>query len=228
MILTQFLERRAAAEQPYAVYAYVIPGFFVMKGGLKASGGAIQWLAAKLSGSDVPTGQLNYGALEAEAKRGIGKKAGPLWLPHFIGSGTPENDLTSRAAMIGLRGEDQRGDVFRGLLESLALWTRHNLDCMQSLSGQPFKQVILFGGTTRLDLLVQLKADALNMPVVLSDLPEASAIGAALLAGIGTKVFSSPAEAVSSLQYKTRMVEPDPNSVRWYNHLYEDIYLELL
>jgi xylulokinase len=227
MVLNGFHGSQILAEQGYALYGHVVPGLYVLKAGLKASGGAIEWLARLLNGSRAEFDQQIYMNLEHEATAGIGKQIGPLWLPHLIGSGTPEGDRHSRAALIGVQIEHTRGDLFRGMLESLAFWLRHNLDTVEQIIEQPARQVVLLGGTTRLELLVQLKADVLNTPVQVCGLPEASAIGAALLAGLGVGLFGSPAEAVSSLKYKNRIIQPIQERVDWYNRMYEQVYQNL-
>jgi len=89
------------------------------------------------------------------------------------------------------------------------------------------EEVILLGGTTRLALLSQLKADILGRQVIVPELPEAAAIGAALLAGLGAGVFRAPAEAVGSLRYGRTVIEPDTARAAWYNRLYREAYLSL-
>ncbi len=212
----------------YACYAHVVPGQYILKAGLKAAGGAVEWLARQLAGPGTAADFLPYDELLALAERGVGVRAGPVWLPHFIDSGTPEGDRHSLAAMIGAKMEHDAGDLFRGLLESLAFWLRHNLGDVRDLPiWRPVEEVILLGGTTRLALLSQLKADVLGRPVVVSELPEAAAIGAALLAGLGARVFHSPAEAVGSLRYGRTVLDPDPARVIWYDRLYREAYLPL-
>lgn len=157
-----------------------------VKGGLKAAGNALDWLARLLAG---PGGKPDYASLEKTAAEGIGVRAGPLWLPHLIGSGTPEGDRYSRAAALGMQLEHTAGDLYRGMLESLAFWTRHNLDEMRSLTGIEITSLTLIGGVTRNELLSRLKASVLNRPVRVPQMPEAAAVGASLLAGLGCELF---------------------------------------
>ncbi len=223
MLLPRFLDHPSLAERGYACYAYLLKDRYVLKGGLKAAGSALEWLARMLSSGGSP----DYLALEKAASAGIGRRAGPVWLPHLIGSGTPQGDRYSRAALVGAQFEHNRGDLFRGMLESLACWLRHNLEEMQALTGLEPTNIILTGGTTRLDLLSQLKADILNRPVRVPRLPEAAATGAALLAGIGAGIFQSAGDAINSLRYETTQFEPDPHRVDWYEQLYQTVYSPL-
>ena len=228
MVVPAFQTGQVFAGRSFACYAHVVPGQYIIKGGLKAAGVAIEWLARQLCGQPgLPADQLPYAELESSAWQGYGKRAGPLWLPHLLGSGSPLDDSFSRGALVGLKSDHQPGDLFRGLLESLAFWMRHNLVEMGQLSGQQTGQVLLLGGTTRLKLLRQLKADVLNQAVLLPEIPEASATGAALLAGIGAGVFSGPQEAVASLHYNVQVVQPNPECAAWYHELYDQAYMPL-
>jgi xylulokinase len=150
-----------------------------------------------------------------------------VWLPHLNGSDSPESDRYSRAAVVGMQMDQTSGDLFRGFLESMAFYMRYNLNTIQNLSKQKVEQVILVGGTTRLTLLSQLKADVLNLPVITPNLPEAVATGAALLAGLGIGAFQSPSEAVESLRYGATVFEPDPVRHNWYMPIYEQVYKPL-
>ena len=172
-------------------------------------------------------GEPDWQALEAAARSGVGRRAGPLWLPHLIGSGTPEGDRASRAALVGVKMEHERGDLFRAMLEGLACWLRHNLEVMALTAGESAPTPILTGGVTRITLLSQMKADVLNRPVLVPEIPEAAAAGAALLAGLGCGVYPSAQAAALSLTYPRTQFEPDPTRVDWYEQVYQQAYRPL-
>jgi len=222
LFLPEFQPDPTLGERGYACYAHVLPGQFVIKAGLKAAGSSIEWLARLLCGASKP----DYPALEAEARASLGKP-GPLWLPHLLESGSPEADPLSRGALVGARLEHARGDLFRGMLEGLACWLRQNLNDMQASVSVPVQSLSLLGGTTRLSLLNQIKADVLNRPVEVPEIPEAAAVGAALLAGMGSGVFASVTQALASLRYPTQTLEPTPAQASRYEHLYTQVYTQL-
>ncbi len=224
MLLPAFSAAPGLAGRGYACYPHVIDGQTVLKGGLKAAGSALEWLARLFAG---PEGRPDYSTLEILAAEGVGRRAGPLWLPHLIGSGTPQGDRFSRAAAVGLQIEHTSGDIYRGMLESLAFWMRHNLEEMQVLTGLSIASVTLTGGTARIPLLSQIKAGVLNHPVRVPTIEEAAAAGAALLAGLGCGLFHNPTEALASLRYDCQKIEPDPALVAWYDRLYQEAYLPL-
>jgi xylulokinase len=165
--------------------------------------------------------------LEAAARTGVGRKAGPLWLPHLNGAGSPEADRRSRAALVGAALEHEAGDVFRGFLEALAFALRNNVEYMQKYTHQKVDEVTLIGGGARFGLLTELKADVLNKPVSVPEVPEASAVGAALLAGLGSGAFKTPEEAFRVLRYQRKLVLPDPRRVEWYDRYFKEVYQPL-
>ncbi|NPV76432.1 MAG: FGGY-family carbohydrate kinase [Anaerolineae bacterium] len=227
MVLPGFYTGEAFARRSFACYAHVVAGFYVLKAGINTAGGALEWAVRRLAGCEDPQLEPPYAELEAEAQASLGQEVGPLWLPHWNGSGSPEADRFSRAAMIGARLHHRRGDLLRGLFESLAFWSRRNLAEMQALTGQPVQRLVVSGGASRLKLLLQLKSDVLNLPVELPDLPESAALGAALLAGIGMGYFANPQEALASLRYDSQVFLPDGERAAWYDRLYCRVYLPL-
>lgn len=225
--LAEFQTSAELATREYTCYTHVVPGLYVLKAGNKVAGGAIEWWARHLAGGLDQTSDPPYEKLQVEASEGVGKRAGPIWLPHWGGYASPDSDRYSRGALAGVRLEHQRGDLFRAQLEGLAFWTRHNRDEMERITGQASRSMVLLGGAARLHLLAQLKADILNLPVEIPDLPEAAATGAALLAGMGAGIFDSANQALSSLQYGHKTFMPNPQRVEWYENLYERAYLPL-
>jgi xylulokinase len=228
VVLPAFLRSPEILSGGYTCYAHVAEGRYVLRGGLRSAGGGLQWLAGKLAVPDAPAGgDLPYAALAGQAERGVGKRVGPIWLPHLMGSGTPENDPNSLGAMVGLSSEHDQGDLFRGMLESLAFWLRQNQAEMEKLVGARFEEVVLLGGTTRLPLFTRLKADILNRPVILAEIGEPAATGAALLAGVGAGLFADARAAAACLVYPKKTIFPDPERAAWYERLYETGYRPL-
>lgn len=225
VVVDQFLSNLEVVQHGFVCYAHVIPNAYILKAGIHSAGGAIEWLAGLLTANLDTNSQIDFRKLEQEASLGVGKTIGPLWLPHFNGSGTPEVDWTSRAALLGVRIEHNRGDILRGLLESQSFWLKHNLDEIRHLTGQKIENIILLGGTTRLKLLSRLKSSILNLPVLIPNLSESAATGAALLAGIGIGTFKNPQQAVDSLKIEMEKINPDETLSEWYQQIYENAYL---
>ena len=91
----------------------MVPDLYVIKGGLKAAGKAVGWLAAQFGMSDHFDNDQLFNYYEAS------KKDRPLWLPFFHGSGTPGMEPFNRATLIGLTLEHSREDIAIALYEGL-------------------------------------------------------------------------------------------------------------
>lgn len=208
-----------------ACYAHTAPGLYVVRAGLKSAGGAVAWLVRTLWGSE--PGEEAWATLLAEAAQAEGSRSGLFWMPAFLGTGTPDGDYGAHAALVGLTPQHTRGDILRALLEALAFWLRRNLDALEELTGQRLATVRLMGGSTRLELLTQLKATISGRPIHVPEIVEGSALGAALLAGIGCGAFHSAEEAFASLRLRERTYPPDPAAGQLYGRLYQEVYLAL-
>lgn len=223
-LVPSFSPTPALASSGYAHYAGVLPGTFVIKAGLKAAGSALDWVVRLLSGvNQTPA----YAALEQLAQQAPVGLDGPFWLPHFLESGTPQNDRNSRAALLSLTLSDNPGTLYRAFLESLAFWLRHNLETISSLSHLPVANLALIGGLTQVRLLSQIKADVTGFPLHTFVGGDEAAIGAALLAGIAAGVFATAEDATGSLSLQPETLEPVEHRQLVYSRLYHERYLKL-
>ncbi|MFL5800892.1 MAG: L-fuculokinase [Roseiflexaceae bacterium] len=192
----------AVFSQGLSCYCYVSDGY-VVQGGLSAAGAALAWLARLLRGGTRPE---DYATLERAAAESPPGARGLVCLPHLRGSGTPERDSAARAAFVGLREQHGPGDMWRALVEGLACWARRNLEATEAAIGLPITRLTLIGGAARGAILPQALADISGRAVALPEIGEASARGAALLAGraVGIPLPSGGAR---------RAIEPDARRV---------------
>ena len=211
----------------YCTYAHVVRGTYVVMFGLNSSGGLVEWLVTKLwgegTGSDVRARAFALGAEAASAVRP--GSDGAFWLPHLSGVSTPWNDERARAALFGLTGAHTPGHLYRALLEGLGYWLRENVEFLAAEVGLPLgDRIIAIGGGTRNALWMRTKADITGRVVSVVDVPEATALGAALLAGIGIGEFADAAAAAASVDRSSTDYEPDAASHSAYTRYYERVY----
>ncbi len=215
----------------YSHYAYVLRERYVLHFGLTASGGLLDWFVRQLCPEAAEAAEDRAQAFSSLLAAAAGVPAGAeglFWLPHLKGSGSPWFDDLSRAAMVGLSDVHTRAHMVRGLLEGLSYWMRENLDTLTEVAGVPAGgEIVAIGGGSRAALWMQIKADVTGRPVRVAELPEAVAVGAALLAGLGAGVFASPAEAAGSVVLTSTLYEPDPGRHAAYTEFYEAVYREL-
>jgi glycerol kinase len=156
-------------------------------------GAAIQWLRDEL--------RLVASASELDALAATVPDSGGVYLvPAFAGLGAPHWDPYARGALLGLTRGTGRAHVCRAALEAIALQSADLLDCMQQDTGLPLTELRVDGGAANSDLLLQIQADLLSVPVVRPADVETTARGAAYLAGLAVGCWDRPALAAMQRQ----------------------------
>ncbi|HET7716571.1 MAG TPA: FGGY family carbohydrate kinase [Bauldia sp.] len=197
------------------------PGrLFWVGGSLFTSGGAIEWVRALTGGADQAT-------LIAEAADVPPGSGGVVFVPH-VGNGVspPNADPDARGAFLGLTTGTGRGELYRAVLEGLAMQARLILDGMTGLPGvaPPTGPPCLTGGGSRNRLLVEIKANVYGRPVTVVDEPESTALGAALLGGVAAGLYPDIESAVAGLERRDAVVKPDPALAARYDALRETVF----
>lgn len=173
---------------------------YALEGSIFIGGAAVQWLRDEL--------QLIRTARESEeiAKR-IPDTGGVYVVPAFTGLGAPYWDMYARGAIVGLTRGSGRDQIVRATLEAIAYQTRDVVEAMSGDSAVALSALKADGGATENEFLMQFQADllgvALDRPVVM----ESTALGAALLAGLGAGVYPSLA-ALKALGSSAKRFEP--------------------
>ncbi|MFO1319174.1 MAG: glycerol kinase GlpK [Burkholderiales bacterium] len=157
---------------------------YALEGSVFVAGAAIQWLRDGLG--------LIASADEVEAlARSVDDTGGVTFVPAFTGLGAPYWDPHARGTLCGLTRGTTRAHIARAALEAIAHQTADILDCMQADAGTPLADLRVDGGASRNNLLMQFQADLLGVPVVRAANVEATALGAAFLAGLATDVWKN-------------------------------------
>jgi autoinducer 2 (AI-2) kinase len=110
---------------------------------------------------------------------------------------------------------------FRAIEENAAYVSRAHLRIVAEVTGLEPEEVVFTGGGARGALWPQILADVLGLPVRLPVVKESTALGAALLAGVGAGVYGSVAEAAARVARFERTVEPDPQARYAYEALFD-------
>jgi glycerol kinase len=123
---------------------------------------------------------------------------GVMVVPAFAGLGAPWWDPYARGTIVGITRGTGRAEIARATVESMVFQTRDVVEAMVVASGQPLAELRVDGGAAVMDLLCQLQADQLNVPVARPTVTETTARGAAFLAGLATGVWSSTDEVAAA------------------------------
>ncbi|SAI67844.1 glycerol kinase [Bordetella ansorpii] len=157
---------------------------YMLEGGIFVAGAAVQWLRDGL-GIIPRSADVEALATQVEDTDDV------FLVPAFAGLGAPHWDPYARGAMIGLTRGTTRAHIARATLESIALQSAELLACMNADSGIDLSELRVDGGATRNDLLMQMQADLLGVPVVRPRVAESTALGAAGLAGLAVGFWQS-------------------------------------
>ena len=160
---------------------------FALEGSIFMAGAVVQWLRDGLG--------LIRSAQEVEAlAASVPDNGGVYLVPAFAGLGAPHWDAYARGTVVGLTRGSSAGHLARAALEAIAFQVADVATAMQSDSGAPIRELRVDGGASRNDLLMQLQADILGVPVVRPTVTETTALGAAYLAGLAVGFWSGRAE----------------------------------
>ena len=157
---------------------------YALEGAIFVTGAAVQWLRDGLGIID--------DAAETEAlAASVPDTEGVYVVPAFTGLGSPWWDPYARGTIVGLSRGTGRAHLARAVLEAMSFQTRDVVEAMCQASGREVKALRADGGASGNNLLMQLQADQLQVPVQRPRVQETTALGAAYLAGLAEGVWSS-------------------------------------
>lgn len=154
----------------------------------------------------------------------------PLFLPHLQGERAPLWDAASRGVFARLDPRAGAPEMVRAVMEGVALSARLAFDALQRSSAMPVNVANIGGGGARSEVWCQIRADALGFGLRRVDSPDVAAIGAAILAGLGSGAFPSLPAAVRELVKFDRTFEPDAARRGYYDDKfarYRELYQAL-
>ncbi|GAC1700660.1 MAG: glycerol kinase GlpK [Candidatus Limnocylindrales bacterium] len=159
---------------------------YALEGSAFVTGAAVQWLR---DGLGIIADAAETDALAA----GLPDNGGLYLVPAFTGLGAPHWDMYARGLLVGIERGTTRAHIARATLESIAYQSRDLVDAMRD-AGQPITVLRADGGGTANRFLMQFQADLLGLPVEVASNAETTALGAALLAGLGAGLWRSTDE----------------------------------
>jgi len=173
---------------------------YALEGSVFIGGAVVQWLRDGL--------HIIRSAPEVEAlAASVEDSHGVVLVPAFAGLGAPHWDAYARGAMLGITRGVTSAHIARAALESIAFQVADLVSAMEADSGIQLGELRVDGGASKNNLLLQMQADLLQVPVVRAAQTETTALGAAYLAGLATGVYSGR-EQISAQWGVDRKFEP--------------------
>jgi xylulokinase len=165
-------------------------------------------------------GPNSYDQLTAEAATVPPGAEGLLWAPYLMGERTPHLDPNARAVLIGLTASHSRAHIIRAILEGVAFSLRDTFTIFREMN-VPVNCIRLGGGGARSPLWRQIQADIYGREVEIVGAEEGAAYGAAMLAGVGAKIWPTVDAACDSVVRVVNRVKPNAATVAAMNAGYE-------
>jgi glycerol kinase len=184
---------------------------YALEGSAFIAGAAVQWLR---DGLGIIEKASDIEALAAS----VADSGGVTFVPALTGLGAPHWRPEARGLLCGLDRGVTRAHIARATLEGIALQNADILGAMEADSGVSLASLKVDGGAAANNLLMQFQADVLGVPIVRPQMLETTALGAGLLAGLSTGVWSSRMEA-ASVWKQDRRFEPNMDSAEREDHL---------
>ena len=152
---------------------------YALEASIFVTGAAVQWLRDGL--------HIIERAEQTEAlAASLESNDGVYFVPALTGLGSPHWDPYARGTIVGLTRGSGRAHLARATLEAIAYQTLDAVSAMETAAGRPLSELRVDGGASANGWLMQFQSDVLGVPVVLPEITETTALGAAYLAGVGT------------------------------------------
>jgi gluconokinase len=206
-----------ALEEQGRTFCYVFDDAAYLAGGATSSAGAVLNKIQELVMPEIPPFE-RFAQAVALAETAPAGARGLTMLPFLSGERAPYWRSELRGGFAGLDLSHTRADILRAAFESIVFALGSVLDVLQARTGAPAR-VRLSGGLTHAAFVRQLIADVFDCETWLADQEEASAFGAAMLAGVATGALPD-VEAVAALLRPAHVHEPDPASVDRYRDIF--------
>jgi xylulokinase len=210
------------ADERLILSRHVVPGSWLLQGGTVAGSASLAWLARIAGAAEQQaagtSGRGLYEEVSALAATAPPGSGGLVFLPYLSGERSPLWDADARGAFVGLHLGTDRAHLYRAVMEGVAMALRHNLE-VAGAAGAHVAELMAIGGATRSPVWMQIKADVTGVPLVVSANPDATPLGAAMLAAIGTGGASVEDLAATWVQ-RAAGYQPDPANRARYDELY--------
>jgi len=226
--LATLLEVRShlsAGDLSFSLGCHTARGRYYAIGSILGAGSTMGWMAGLLWPEEAAAGRdAALAAMTAAATESPLGAQGLYLLPHLSGAGAPRRSPSARGLLAGLNLGHTRGDIARATIEGMAFELRLLLEALERYTGREIREIVAVGGGARNTVWTQIKADVTGRTLSVPEHTEAAALGAAVLAGIGSGAFRDEAHAHAEMAPTTRPVHPDEAS----RHAYETLYQRLM
>lgn len=197
-------------------YCHSVPGSWCVYGCTLSAGGSLRWLRDTV----FEGGQRDYEFMTSLAEKSRPGSEGLIFLPYLNGERTPHPDPNARGVYFGMSIRHTKGDMVRSVMEGVAYSLRDTIEILRE-KGVQVKEVRAAGGGAVSPLWRQIQADIFSAQVVTTNVKEAPATGAAMMAAVGAGAFKNLKEAAEKIIKIETTTTPIKENVEIYDDFYE-------
>jgi xylulokinase len=201
------------------------PGTYLYEStGIRRGMWMVSWYRGVLAGSSgaEPEAHLED-TLNAEASQLAPGSNGLLTLPDWL---APGHAVWRRGALLGFDGSQGRAHIYRSILEGIALTMANNTAAMEKALVSRLSPVLVSGGGSRSDVMMQIVADVFDRPARRTTVIDAAGLGAAICAAVGHGIYPDWDQATAAMVAIGDQFTPDAPAVRAYQQI-NNIYAGL-
>ena len=215
-------------------FCHAVPGKWHLMGVMLSAGGSLRWYRDTFADTETVIGKAlgvdPYDVICKEAAKAPAGSEGLIFLPYLTGERTPHPNPHARGVFFGITLRSDRPHFMRAVLEGVAYGLRDSFTILDEMN-IPISQIRASGGGARSEIWRQIQADVTGKNHVTINVEEGPALGAALLAGVGTGIYPTVADACRSIIKVTSETKAKPSAKQIYDGfypIYQSLYNSLV
>ncbi|WP_182354819.1 FGGY-family carbohydrate kinase [Flaviflexus huanghaiensis] len=207
----------------------VVPGQYTVEGGQVSTGSVMKWFKDKFTPDLVAAadraGLSIYDVLNMKSADIPPGSEGLIVNEYFQGNRTPYVDGKARGAIYGLSLSHGPEHLYKAIEEGICYGTAHNLKVMRDQGFEP-QEIVAAGGATRGRSFMQMHSDVTGVPITLTEVGDAVALGSSMMAAVGAGIYANLQEAADNMVKVRETIEPRMDVHEQYQ-FYLERYMEL-
>ena len=224
VLLAPTREVHTAESGGLASFDHAVPGSTCMLGCVLNAGGALRWFRDTLCSEEIADAKRGerdvYDVLMDNAASVIAGSENLYFMPYLTGERTPHNNPYARGVWFGLTPRHNRNHMVRAIIEGITYGLRDCLELVRE-NGIDVTEIRVTGGGARSRFWLQTIADVFGLPVRAIPEVNGGAMGAAILAGIGTGIYDDFEDAAARLIKTGRVLKPASRRSEHYQDCYK-------
>jgi len=206
-------------------FCHAIPNTYHLLGAILSAGLSLKWLR-----ENILQAPDSYQIFDEEVEKIRAGSEGIIFLPYLLGERSPYMNSQAKGVFFGLNLKHHRAHMIRAIMEGVVFALRDCLEVFEELDVK-VERVIASGGGANSKVWRQMQADIFNKEISMTQSIEQAAMGAAILAGVGVRIYKDVEDGCKKVvKLKEEKIKPIPENVDIYHkqfEIYKSLYQDL-